>query len=159
MGTYVDDLFVSWPELHRDVRELSRRLLEGGRRFERVLAVTKGGLIPAAIVARELDLRLIDTVCVSSYHGEEAKDRRGVEVLKAPDRCGPGDLVVDDLVDTGGTLREVRRIAPGALFAVVYAKPEGRPSADVYVREVPQTTWIRFPWDTGLGFAEPIARL
>ena len=36
--------------------------------FEAIVCITRGGLVPAAIVARELDLRLVETVCVASYH-------------------------------------------------------------------------------------------
>ncbi|MEZ4444637.1 MAG: xanthine phosphoribosyltransferase [Polyangiaceae bacterium] len=153
---YRDDIFISWDELHRDTRELCRQLIEGGRRFERVVAVTRGGLIPAAVVARELDVRLVDTICVVSYRGEEGQQQAEAQVLKAPDGDGEGCLLVDDLVDTGMTARKIRELLPKAFFATVYAKPEGRPCTDLCIREVPQTTWIRFPWDTELSFAVPL---
>ena len=57
---------VSWDQLHRDAKALAWRLAEPGP-WRSVIAVTRGGLVPAAIVARELEVRLIDTVCVSSY--------------------------------------------------------------------------------------------
>ncbi|MDW8469088.1 MAG: hypothetical protein RML56_09075, partial [Burkholderiales bacterium] len=64
---YEDEIIVSWVGLaHRDARYLARVLLEKGR-WKGIIAVTRGGLVPAALVARELDLRLIDTVCVTSY--------------------------------------------------------------------------------------------
>ncbi|MBC8443774.1 MAG: xanthine phosphoribosyltransferase, partial [Deltaproteobacteria bacterium] len=57
---------ISWDQLHRDSRALAWRLLEIGP-FMGIVAITRGGLVPAAIIARELDVRLVDTVCVSSY--------------------------------------------------------------------------------------------
>lgn len=153
---YVDDIFISWAELHRDSRELCRRLLASGQRFDRLVAVTRGGLIPAAIVARELDIRLVETVCVVTYRGDEAKERGDVELLHAPEGDGKGWLLVDDLVDTGTTASVIRKLMPNAYFATLYAKPEGRPQTDLCIREVPQSTWIRFPWDTELGFAVPL---
>src|SRR5438128_11816810 len=57
---------VSWDQFHRDCRALTWRLNEVGP-FHAVIAITRGGLVPAAIVARELGLRVIDTVCVASY--------------------------------------------------------------------------------------------
>jgi xanthine phosphoribosyltransferase len=146
---------VSWEELHRDARALSWRLAERGP-FEGIVAVTRGGLVPAHIVARELDIRLIDTICVSSY---DTEDQRLPEVLKSIQGDGAGWLIVDDLVDTGQTGRIVREMLPEAHFATVYAKPAGRPVVDTFVTEVSQDTWILFPWDMEPKFAQPIAAL
>lgn len=146
---------VSWDQLHRDAKALAWRLAEGGP-WRSVIAVTRGGLVPAAIVARELEVRLIDTVCVSSY---EHQDQGGLEILKpvSDENDGEGILIVDDLVDTGKTAEVVREMLPKAHFATVYAKPEGRPMVDSFITEVSQDTWIFFPWDTELRFVEPIA--
>ncbi|HKY86972.1 MAG TPA: phosphoribosyltransferase family protein, partial [Pseudorhodoplanes sp.] len=58
---------VSWDQFHRDARALAWRLAASGP-FEAIVCITRGGLVPAAIVARELNVRLIETVCVESYH-------------------------------------------------------------------------------------------
>ena len=122
-----------------------------------IVAVTRGGLIPAAIVAREMEIRLVESVSIVTYD-EEA---RGVpDVIKRPDAAGDGTgfLIVDDLVDRGATARVVRDLLPRAHFACLYAKPQGRPLADTFVTEVPQDTWVLFPWDTAPLFVPPIAR-
>ena len=146
---------VSWDELHRDARALSWRLAEHAP-WEGIVAVTRGGLVPAHIVARELDIRLIDTICVSSYDTEL---QRQPEVLKGIKGTGAGWLIVDDLVDTGQTGRIVREMLPEAHFATVYAKPAGRPVVDTFVTEVSQDTWIVFPWDMEPKFAQPIVAM
>jgi len=145
---------------HRDARALAWRLHEAGP-FEAIVAITRGGLVPAAIVARELNVRLIETVCVTSYH--DYKNQGDLKLLKriAPEVTamaakGKGVLIVDDLVDTGNTARVVRELLPAAHFAAVYAKPMGRPQVDTFITEVSQDTWIYFPWDTGLAFVPPI---
>jgi xanthine phosphoribosyltransferase len=104
---------------------------------------------------------MIETVCVSSYEGE---NRRGeVRLIKGPlaeiagETQGEGVLIVDDLVDTGETARLVRGLLPKAHFATVYAKPAGRDMVDTFITEVSQDTWIYFPWDLDLQFAPPIA--
>ena len=117
--------------------------------------------MPAAIVARELGIRVIETVCMASYNHVsqgELKVLKTVarEVTTAGGGRGKGVLVVDDLVDTGQTARVVRELLPQAHFAAVYAKPMGRPLVDTFVTEVSQDTWIFFPWDTGLAFQPPI---
>jgi xanthine phosphoribosyltransferase len=148
---------VSWDQFHRDARALAWRL-NGAGPFEAIVTVTRGGLVPAAIVARELDLHLIETICITSYnHIQQGQ----LKVLKgvAPElvsKRGAGVLIVDDLVDTGKTARVVRDLLPAAHFATVYAKPMGRPLVDTFITEVSQDTWIFFPWDTGLAFQPPI---
>jgi len=147
---------VTWDQLHRDARALAWRLIEKGP-FAGIVAVTRGGLIPAAIIARELDVRLVESVSIVTYDEE----KRGVPtVTKAPVAAGDGTgfLIVDDLVDTGTTARVVRGLLPKAHFACIYAKPAGRDIIDSFVTEVSQDTWILFPWDTEPQFVAPLAR-
>ncbi len=152
---------VSWDQFHRDARALAWRLASAGP-FEAIVCVTRGGLVPAAIVARELNVRLIETICVESY-GDPGQQGE-LKILKTVSevamgngpRPGAGVLIVDDLVDTGKTARIVRDILPAAHFATVYAQPMGRPMVDTFITEVSQDTWIYFPWDTGLAFQPPI---
>jgi xanthine phosphoribosyltransferase len=126
-----------------------------------VIAITRGGLVPAAIVARELGVRVIDTVCIASYDHTKQGDLRvlkgvSAELAKLGGGTGKGLLIVDDLVDTGQTARLVRGMLPEAHFASVYAKPLGRPLVDTFITEVSQDTWIHFPWDTALSYQPPI---
>ena len=118
-----------------------------------IYAITRGGLVPAAIIARELDIHYIDTICISSYNWKEQGESN---VIKKVDDDGEGWLLIDDLVDTGKTAEIARDMVPKAHFATVYAKPEGRPMVDTYITEVSQDTWILFPWDAGASFVEPI---
>jgi xanthine phosphoribosyltransferase len=143
---------ISWQQLHRDSRALAWRLVEM-HPWEGIVAITRGGLVPASIIARELEIRLVDTVCISSYDFQQQGD---INVLKSPDLKGDDLLLIDDLVDTGQTARIVRDLLPSAHFATVYAKPAGRPLVDTFITEVSQDTWILFPWDTESQFIEPI---
>lgn len=156
-----DKMFpVSWDQFHRDARALAWRL-NGVGPFEAIVAITRGGMVAAAIVARELGIRVIDTVGVSSYDHQTQGDVRVVkaisaDILELGGEGGRALLIVDDLVDTGKTARVVRDLIPRAHFATVYAKPMGRPLVDSFITEVSQDTWIFFPWDTGLSFQPPI---
>lgn len=147
---------VTWDQLHRDARALAAALMPRGP-WRGIVAVSRGGLIPAAIVARELECRLVESVSVVAYQDE---DRGEPVVLKPPAAAGDGEgfLIVDDLVDSGVTARVVRTLLPRAHFACLYAKPAGRPLADSWVAEVPQDTWVLFPWDTAPLFVPPMAR-
>jgi xanthine phosphoribosyltransferase len=158
---------VSWDQFHRDARALAWRLAgkgpDGGP-FAAIVCITRGGLVPAAIVARELGLRLIETVCVASYHDYDKQGSLSVlkdisPAIKALGTgTGRGVLVIDDLTDTGATAKIVRTMLPDAHFATVYAKPQGVPLIDTFVTEVSQDTWIYFPWDLGLSYQEPIGK-
>lgn len=147
---------VSWDQLHRDAKALAWRLVERGP-FRGIVAITRGGLIPAAIIARELECRLLETVSVVTYDEEVKGEPR---VVKAPSAAGDGDgwLLVDDLVDTGTTARVVRALLPRAHFATIYAKPQAKPLVDSFVTEVSQDTWILFPWDTEAQFIPPLIK-
>jgi len=151
---------VSWEQMHRDSRALAWRLDRQGPgengAWRAVIAITRGGMVPACIVARELNIRLVDTIAIASY---DHQTQAAATVLKAPDAGlmgdGTGILVIDDLVDTGRTLEVALARYPNAHFATVYAKPKGKPLVQSYITEVSQDTWIFFPWDMALQYVEP----
>jgi len=150
---------VSWDQFHRDSRALAWRLTGMGP-FHAVVAITRGGLVPAAIVARELNIRIVESVSVKSYDHQNQGEIRVLkpisEELRGAAGSGQRILIVDDLVDTGATARVVRDMLPGAHFATVYAKPKGRDMVDTFITEVSQDTWIFFPWDLDFTYAPPI---
>lgn len=156
---YSTDLLIGWDEFHRNAKQLSLQLLPLGP-WKGIIVITRGGLIPAGIIARELDIRLIDTICISSYEQgdltKEDKIQGDLQLLKSVEGDGEGMLLIDDLVDTGKTARYARELLPKAHFATLYAKPAGKPFADTFVAEVSQDTWIRFPWDMEHSFSPPL---
>jgi xanthine phosphoribosyltransferase len=152
---------VSWDQFHRDARALAWRLAGLNQKFTAIVCITRGGLVPAAIISRELNIRVIETVCIASYHDYDTQGE--LDILKGitpvlAENGGEGVLIIDDLTDTGKTAAEVRALLPKAHFAAVYAKPKGCPLIDTFVTEVSQDTWIYFPWDMGFTYQEPIAK-
>ncbi|PZR80562.1 MAG: hypothetical protein DLM68_19475 [Hyphomicrobiales bacterium] len=93
-----DQFHLSWDQFHRDARALAWRLLASAR-FSGMVAITRGRLVSAAIVARELEMRVIDIPCVARYAGVkvqgEIKPLKSVLPGTARDG-GEGLLVVDD---------------------------------------------------------------
>ena len=161
MSTVEKSFPVSWDQFHRDARALAWRLASQRDDWRAIVCITRGGLVPAAIIAREIGTRLIETVCIASYH--EYSEQGELRVLKeiSPELLkdeGDGILIVDDLTDTGKTAGLVRTMLPKAHFATVYAKPKGRPLVDTFITEVSQDTWIFFPWDLVLTFQAPISK-
>tara|TARA_B100001093_G_scaffold512885_1_gene583629 strand:- start:417 stop:920 length:504 start_codon:yes stop_codon:yes gene_type:complete len=150
---------VSWDQLHRDARALAWRLDgqgPGDGTWHAVVAITRGGMAPTMIIARELDIRIVDTISVKSY---DYQSQNEATIIKTPDASvigdGTGILVIDDLVDTGKTIEVVREAMPKAHFATIYAKPIGREQVNSFITEVSQDTWIFFPWDMALQYVEP----
>ena len=95
---------VSWDQLHRDARALAWRLDGKGPQngaWKAVVAITRGGMAPAMIVARELDIRTVDTISVKSYDHQSQSEP---QIIKSPNSeligDGTGILIIDDLVDT-----------------------------------------------------------
>ena len=147
-------LAVTWDRLHDDTRQLAARLIQERQRYKSIVAITRGGMVPAAILARELEIRLVDTLCIASYQDRVQGE---MQVLKSVDGKGEEVLVVDDLSDTGATIRTVRGILPEARVVTVYVKPAGRDCVDDFITEVPQDCWILFPWDTAPQHTPPMA--
>ncbi len=147
-------LKISWEQFHSDARALAARVLNHKEEIKQIICVTRGGLFPAAVLARELEIRYIDTICVVGYDEEE----RGSEasLLKVPETNGEGVLVVDDLVDSGRTGKIIKKLMPRAHFVTMYAKPEGQAIVDDYVLSVDQDIWILFPWEAELSPASPL---
>jgi xanthine phosphoribosyltransferase len=143
-------LTISWDQFHRDAKALAARLEPLGP-WRGIVAISRGGLVPATIIARALNIRVVETVSVVAYdqasQGEQVLGEPLVTKPPSFTRDGEGFLIIDDLVDTGTTARVVRGLLPKARFACVYAKPAGRGLADDVLTEVSQDTWIVLPWE------------
>lgn len=148
---------VTWDMFQMHARKLSERLLPASQ-WKGIIAVSRGGLFPAAVLARELSIRHVETVCIASYH--DHNNQGELQVLHAAQvpNGGEGFIIVDDLVDTGNTARAIREMYPNAKFVTVFAKPAGAELVDDYMIDIPQNTWIEQPWDLGLMFVPPLAR-
>ncbi|BAE73873.1 Xanthine phosphoribosyltransferase [Sodalis glossinidius str. 'morsitans'] len=144
---------VTWDMLQIHARTMAKLLLPA-EQWKGIIAVSRGGLVPGALLARELGIRHVDTVCIASYDHDNQRD---LNVLKRAEADGEGFIVVDDLVDTGVTAKAIREMYPKAHFVTIFAKPAGRPLVDDYIIDIPQNTWIEQPWDMGVVFVSPLA--
>lgn len=149
---------IAWELFHRDTRLLAHKLM-GRKDWKGIVAITRGGLIPSSIIAHELELRLVDCLCIISYDDRVQGEIR-VEKTVQKDVVGDGEgwLIIDDLVDSGVTARKAKAILPQGHMATVYAKPHGEPCVDTYAVAVPQDMWLLFPWDAELMPNEPLAK-
>ena len=141
-----DKLYINWQEFHQDTKALAEKIRAHGK-FDKIIAISRGGLIPAGILAYELDIRNSQAINISSYDtGEIRRADEDVEIDCDISDVDEHTLVVDDLSDSGRTFRLMRQLLPQAKFVAVYVKEQGRAEADIYTRQVPDT-WVVFPWD------------
>ncbi|MBL4830689.1 MAG: xanthine phosphoribosyltransferase [Aliivibrio sp.] len=145
---------ITWDNMQTYTRQLAERQLPA-EQWKGIIAVSRGGLVPAAILARELNIRYVDTVCISSYDHDHQRD---MTVLKAVEGDGEGFLIVDDLVDSGETAIKLREMYPKGKLITVCAKPSGKHLVDEYIVDIPQDTWIEQPWDMAVTFVDPICK-
>ncbi len=142
----VERVALGWDDITRDAERLAETARADGP-WKGIVAVARGGLVPAGLLSRFLEIHLVETVCMSSYDGNERGPLRLIRP-PAPDIGDGADwLLVDDLVDTGATMAEARRLLPKARACVLYAKPPGQKHADHFVRAFPAETWLDFPWE------------
>ena len=137
-------LFLSWQDIELATKALAEKLRSKGN-WQKLICITRGGLMPAALLSRYLDIKYVDTICLSSY--DEADKQGELEVIKYLRSNDPDILVIDDLVDTGKSFTRVKEFLPNAHLCCIYAKPQGKPFIDTYQTDVPQSTWIVFPWE------------
>ncbi len=155
--SYKKEIYLSWDELQNLSIRLAQSILKTGKKYDCIVAVTRGGLFPAGLLARELNVHYIDTICVTTYKGNEGKEAGAAEVLKLPQSLkGKSVLVVDDLADKGTTLDAVKKALPEACFATIFVKPLGKTRVNHFIQETDQETWIRFPWDTIRAYKNPL---
>lgn len=145
--TIPEAAYIDWNSFHEDTRGLAK-ILENEGPFHGVIAITRGGLFPAGLLAYEMDLRVIETIGLQSYRDDKSVSQiEEIKQVLTPFGDGEGILIVDDLVDSGNTAAYVKKLYPKAKVAVVYAKPRGMWAADYFFKEFSDETWVYFPWD------------
>ena len=141
----VDKLHISWEEFHNHTKLLAQKIKESGE-YNKIIAISRGGLLPAGIISYELDIRNTHAINISSYDGDQHRDVNDIELEEIRNDVDDKTLIVDDLSDTGTTLRLLRKMFPQGKFVTVYAKPQGVQDVDIYAHAIPDK-WVVFPWD------------
>ena len=137
--------YIDWPQFHQDVKVLAQKIKSSGE-YNKIIAISRGGLLPAGILAYELDIRNSQAVNISSYDNNERREDDKIELDCKVGEVDNQTLIVDDLSDTGRTFRLVKKLYPQAKYAAVYAKEKGFKDADIIARRLPEQ-WVVFPWD------------
>lgn len=138
-------IYIKWEEFHQDTKNLCQKIKQSGE-YNKIVAISRGGLLPAGILAYELDIRNTQAINISSYDGDKQRSLEDVEICDNVGAVDEKTLIVDDLSDTGTTFKLLRSRFPNARYVTVYAKPKGQSVVDIFSREMPDE-WLVFPWD------------
>ena len=136
-------VFPTYEEIHEKSVKLAELIKDKNINFTKMVVVSRGGFVPASVVAYCLGIQDVDIVSIQSYIHREP----GEAFVHRASKTDEVVLVIDDIVDKGGTAKALREFMPNMHLAVVYAKPRGLPLANTYVEEITQETWPVFPWD------------
>ena len=136
-------VFPTYEEMHEKAVKLGHLIKSKNINFDKMVVVSRGGFVPAAVVAYTLGIQDVDIVSIQSYIHREA----GKAIVHRAPKTEEIVLVIDDIVDKGGTAKALKEYMPNMHLAVIYAKPRGLPLASTYVEEITQDTWPVFPWD------------
>ena len=140
-----DKIYISWEEFHQDVKSVCEKIKNSGT-YNKIVAISRGGLLPAGIIAYELDIRNCHAINIATYIGDEHRELDHLDNLDDVGEINSQTLIVDDLADSGQTFRLLRQEFPKARFVSIYSKPAGLKEVDIYERELPDQ-WVVFPWD------------
>ena len=144
---------LSWEQAEKVIEDLSNKIKASGFVPDYIIGVTTGGLIPLYFLAKKLDdINNILTISATSYDKDRKKDLRIIYLPKV-DLSGKNVLLVDEIVETGDTLKKISEIIVnqykvGELkTATLGANTDKcRFYPDFYVIEE-KGEWVVFPWE------------
>jgi len=158
-NTQSGDLYISWDEYNKKIEQLARQIHEDSFEFNQIVCIAKGGLRVGDILSRIFDVPFA-VMSVESYHGEGVKDEQGHIVFgnslaKTTPNLGSKVLLVDDLADSGRTLRKCVKWLEHyeGLFiedlrtATLWTKGLSTFTPDYYVEFLPNDPWIHQPFE------------
>jgi uncharacterized protein len=144
---------LTWERFGQAIRDLAQAVASDGFVPDIVLTVARGGLLPAGALAYALGVKNVFTMNVEFYTGVDQRLEMPVvlpPILDVVDIKGSRVLVVDDVADTGATLKLVMDFCADHVAevrcAVLYEKPSSRVRCQYVWRRTAR--WINFPWST-----------
>ena len=134
-------MYVGWKEMHMLCILLATRISE--RNYKKIVGISRGGLVPGVILSQALDVPF-EPLQWQTRDGNK-KDTLSV-ALKATGN--PEDILfVDDICDSGLTIKEIRNIFPESQWAVLYSKKGNMGIDFTGERLYNNKQWIVFPWE------------
>jgi hypoxanthine phosphoribosyltransferase len=147
-----DSIFLDWIQFHNMVRQLHVAIHHNERtKHDNIIALSRGGLPLGTILSNMFDIPLFPV----SYSAEKGKGtttwyNNKLEPL-SENSNEYNTLIIDDLVDTGKSLKGVvdyyYKLGYRITTATLYYKTGSIIKPDYYVEEIPPDVWVYFPWE------------
>jgi xanthine phosphoribosyltransferase len=131
---------VSWREIDKLVNTLAEQVK--GKGYDRIIGVARGGCVPAVMLSNRLDISYEQIV----WQTRDGKNQE-VQKLREMRDAGGKTLIVDDLIDSGLTVTQLKSIAPHFDVAVLYAKTDTKLVDYVAKPMYDDARWLAFPWE------------
>ncbi len=136
-------VFLSYHDIHADCIELAK-IIKKKYKPEKLILISRGGLIPGSIIANFLGIQDIDVIALKTYQNRKrSSDIKVFKRIKSFKKL----VVIDDLVDSGETAKIVKEMMPNSKFVVLYAKTSGKKQADLHLYDFKDKDWLVFPWE------------
>ena len=136
-------VFLSYHDIHADCIELAK-IIKKKYKPEKLILISRGGLIPGSIIANYLGIQDIDVIALKTYQNRKrSSDIKIFKRIKSLKKL----VVIDDLVDSGETAKIVKEMMPNSKFVVLYAKTSGKKQADFHLYDFKDKDWLVFPWE------------
>jgi hypoxanthine phosphoribosyltransferase len=158
----MSDVYVSWDEYHRTIERLAVTIARSGWSFEAIVCIARGGMRIGDIFSRLFD-RPLAIISATSYSGTDGRERGSLTIAATLTTTSPlsgNILLVDDLVDSGTSLKEVQhwlethanqRDDVGTIAeirtAVLWYKSHSAIAPDYYADHLPDNPWIHQPFE------------
>lgn len=136
------ELQIPWSKVAEDCKKLAHKL--STLKIDGIIAVARGGMIPASLIGRLLDIHKFEVLVLSSYDNRKKGD---ISIIRQPEAKEGNWVLVDELADSGSTVVKLRELYPNYPIAVLYVKTAGRDKPDFYIEEYANKTWLTFPWE------------
>ena len=156
----MSDLHISWDEYHRKTEQLAIQVHKDGWGFNQVVCIAKGGMRVGDLIARIFDVPLA-ILSVESYKGEGLKNKKGAitfsrDLAKTSPNIGSKVLLVDDLADSGVTLKKSIDwmehfygfyLDEPIRTAVLFYKAVSKYKPNYFVDYLQESPWIHMPYE------------
>ena len=151
---YMEFLRLTWKDIEDMCDRIAEELRRRGSHIDMIVAVSRGGLIPARILSDRLEVRLITSISIMFYDdiGKRLEYPRLVQGISNERLIKDKDILLcDDIVDTGESLEvainHLKELNPKSILSTsLLVKPHTKMYPDIFEQET--EAWVIFPWET-----------
>ena len=143
---------ISWRRIHRLSRHLYKKIKKNGYNPDMIIAIARGGYVPARILCDFMDIYTLTSIRIVHYIAGAKKQKQArMTIPLCCDIRGKKVLLVDDVSDTGDTfdiaLPYIRSLEPDEVkTAVLHHKKTSSYRPDFHAEKIVKWRWLIYPW-------------